>query len=320
LRVVWISHPHADHHLGVVSLILERAQLLRAHTQSILDETATIEPLVVIAPLSVGRYLDNVFETLSLSKKDFVFLAHELFLVQDVCQACDPLSPSLSLSATERYSGVVVEDDKMAAKKRPRVDEFLDGSSLTQSLTVEMSTGTFTALPSHHATALHILKRLSVQSLESVPVEHCAQAYGLVLSVGSNNSEQPWTLVYSGDTRPCTQLVLRGRNASILIHEATFEDDAAAEALSKRHCTIGEALQVAQSMFAQRTLLTHFSQRYHGLPSQLRAPAVFHMVALDFLSLSARDLAWAPRLTTLLAELFPANVEEDEDTLALAVV
>jgi ribonuclease Z len=48
----------------------------------------------------------------------------------------------------------------------------------------------------------------------------------------------------------------------VLIHEATFEDDMAAQARAKKHSTVGEALGVAREMGAGLVVLTHFSQRY----------------------------------------------------------
>ena len=38
------------------------------------------------------------------------------------------------------------------------------------------------------------------------------------------------------------------------------------QAISKRHSTTEEALQVAADMGAYRTILTHFSQRYPKIP------------------------------------------------------
>ena len=52
----------------------------------------------------------------------------------------------------------------------------------------------------------------------SVPVEHCSDAHGLVLRAAAG-----WSLVFSGDTRPCAALATAGRGATLLVHEATFE-------------------------------------------------------------------------------------------------
>merc|ERR1712176_580184 len=44
IMVVWISHPHADHHLGIIRLLQERRAM---------------EPLILIAPVSILAYLDE---------------------------------------------------------------------------------------------------------------------------------------------------------------------------------------------------------------------------------------------------------------------
>jgi len=58
-----------------------------------------------------------------------------------------------------------------------------------------------------------------------------------------------------------------------------MECGGALQAVSKRHSTTEEALQVAASMGAYRTILTHFSQRYPKIPVGIPTSGV----ALDFL-------------------------------------
>ncbi len=56
-----------------------------------------------------------------------------------------------------------------------------------------------------------------------------------------------WSLVYSGDTRPSdalTQLGGEGGGCTVLIHEATFDEEKANEAVKKKHSTVNEALMV----------------------------------------------------------------------------
>jgi len=50
---------------------------------------------------------------------------------------------------------------------------------------------------------------------------------------------------FSGDTRPCKKLNAAGEGASVLIHEATFEDDLVQEAIEKNHSTTAEAIGAA---------------------------------------------------------------------------
>ena len=82
---------------------------------------------------------------------------------------------------------------------------------------------------------------------QSVGVQHCAGAQGLVLG-----HSQGWKLVYSGDTRPCAALVAAGRGATLHTHEATFESGLQHHAAAKGHSTLTEALGVAHAMGAYR--------------------------------------------------------------------
>jgi ribonuclease Z len=51
--------------------------------------------------------------------------------------------------------------------------------------------------------------------------------------------------VYSGDTRPCSDLVQAGQGATVLIHEATFDESKQLDAIDKKHSTTAEALEVS---------------------------------------------------------------------------
>lgn len=61
-------------------------------------------------------------------------------------------------------------------------------------------------------------------------------AYGVVLDFAGSALDRaaPFRLVYSGDTRPCEDLVVAGAEADLLIHEATHSDDLIAKARSDR--------------------------------------------------------------------------------------
>lgn len=104
-------------------------------------------------------------------------------------------------------------------------------------------------------------KKISLPSLhlemEFVPVCHPMHSHGIILYY-----KDKWKLVYSGDTRPCRDLVRAGKDASLLIHEATFDDSMQVNAVARLHSTKSEAIQVARHMNAAFMMLTHFSQRY----------------------------------------------------------
>ena len=92
-------------------------------------------------------------------------------------------------------------------------------------------------------------------------VSHCfhAQAVTLTFPTGFKFS-------YSGDCRPSSDFVEIGRGSTVLLHEATFEDERRGDALAKKHSTTSEAIAVGKQMGASRIILTHFSQRYSKIP------------------------------------------------------
>lgn len=51
-------------------------------------------------------------------------------------------------------------------------------------------------------------------------------------------------------------------DATVLIHEATFDDSLVKEAIRRRHSTTGDAIRIGKRMNAKHLILTHFSQRY----------------------------------------------------------
>jgi ribonuclease Z len=145
-------------------------------------------------------------------------------------------------------------------------------------------------------------------SWQCVRVRHCFDAFGLVLE-----HCQGWKVVVSGDTQPCEQLVRAGAGATLLVHEATFSCDREADAAAKRHCTVGQALAVAERMGAWRVVLTHFSQRYSRYAPELdslaagaaaRAVPVFDGVRVHF-----QDLWTLPLVTRALMRFATEGAE-----------
>jgi hypothetical protein len=71
---------------------------------------------------------------------------------------------------------------------------------------------------------------------------------------------------YSGDCRPSKTFAEIGKGSTVLLHEATFDDEMHRDADAKKHSTTSEAIGVGLAMEARRILLTHFSQRYQKIP------------------------------------------------------
>lgn len=82
---------------------------------------------------------------------------------------------------------------------------------------------------------------------------------------------------------------------SFAVAAAAASRGAQADAVSKRHSTVSEAVALALgAMRAHRCVLTHFSQRYPELPDLPQNVSARVLVACDLLSVTLGQLAWAP--------------------------
>lgn len=97
--------------------------------------------------------------------------------------------------------------------------------------------------------------------LAACNVIHCSGAMGVAVTFPTG-----FKVAYSGDCRPTRSFVEIGKGATVLLHEATFDDELRGDAQAKGHSTTSEAIGVGIAMGARRVLLTHFSQRYQKIP------------------------------------------------------
>lgn len=69
-------------------------------------------------------------------------------------------------------------------------------------------------------------------------------------------------IVYSGDTRPCKQMIELSKEADILIHESTFNNSHFDKAYETGHSTAAMAADIAKDAEVKKLVLTHLSTRY----------------------------------------------------------
>jgi ribonuclease Z len=96
------------------------------------------------------------------------------------------------------------------------------------------------------------------------------------------------SVAYCLDTRPCAMSVELARDVDLLIHEATYTEEFAAEAQQYGHSTAAQAARTARDAGAHRLLVTHFSTRYPDpTPLLQEARAIFPdtLVAEDLMEI-----------------------------------
>jgi ribonuclease Z len=241
LSVIFISHIHADHHLGLLTLLYERDVALAAANE------LNSARLVIVGPQQLGRWLEDYRKALH---GDTVPVATFTF-----CDARSLTEPQASES-----------------------NFFADNYGL---------------------------------DIGCVEVIHCPNSYGIVIC----DKIKEWSVVYSGDTRPCRALAQAGQKATLAIHEATLDDSMGQEAIDKNHSTTSEALTVCgEWMGAWRTILTHFSQRYPRVPllddstmNGLRRNRA--TIAFDLMRVNFADLAHIPEVMPAVREAFTAELK-----------
>ncbi|BFI40606.1 ribonuclease Z [Marchantia polymorpha subsp. ruderalis] len=302
LKMVWISHIHADHHTGLARILSVRRQLL--------EEQGNFTPILVIGPKQLKRYLD-AYERLEDLGMEFLDCSQTTFEAESAASmAWDsaPEGPASQGSATKTTTGLLRPSEKRPGRGQLRNFWLQTGFNFQAGLD-----------EGGRAKLKDTLSSLGLAYLVSVPVVHCPHAFGVVLVAEKRPNDvggfQPgWKLVYSGDTRPCRALVEASRGATVLIHEATFDDAMEEEAVAKNHSMTKEAIETGITAGAYRTVLTHFSQRYPKIPVFNESYNDRTCIAFDMMSANLADLPLLPKLLPALKLLFKDDaIPVDED-------
>ena len=155
---------------------------------------------------------------------------------------------------------------------------------------------------------------LGLRRMVSTPVVHCAHAFALTMESEATCAEtgEGWKLVYSGDTRPCQNVTNAARGATVLVHEATFEDGMEEDAVKKRHSTVGEAVKVGVDAGVPHGVDALRSAVPEGavFKGGQRVGVAFDLMRLDFKT----GLPRVPSFLEAARSLFPE--EEDAETPA----
>ncbi|KAF3699769.1 Zinc phosphodiesterase ELAC protein 2 [Channa argus] len=153
-----------------------------------------------------------------------------------------------------------------------------------------------------------LLKTNDLEKFQTCLVRHCKNAFAC-----SFTHQSGWKLAFSGDTMPCDAFVHIGKNATLLIHEATLEDGLEAEAVEKRHSTTSQAIGIGMKMNADFIMLNHFSQRYAKIPlfSEVFSDKVG--ISFDHMRICLEDFKVIPKLIPALKTLFAEEIGEMEE-------
>ncbi|KAL8734611.1 MAG: hypothetical protein Q9181_003145 [Wetmoreana brouardii] len=228
LKMIWISHMHADHHLGTASVIKAWYEA----NDGPVNQSPDLDP-VREEPIDLVKFLQQ-------DRKLFVFGGKHMGRWLEEYSSVEDIGYSRLVSITTKP----------------------DKSPYSQDYSYMEWRGAQVGFQTRDESINEALKQATgLANLATCYVDHCvgAQAISVKFPTGFKFS-------YSGDCRPSSRFVQIGRGSTVLVHEATFDDQMQNDAKAKKHSTMSEAIGVAQAMGAKRLILTHFSQRYQKLP------------------------------------------------------
>ncbi|KLT46439.1 Metallo-hydrolase/oxidoreductase, partial [Cutaneotrichosporon oleaginosum] len=300
LRLIFISHMHADHHLGLAQILKDRF------------DNGVHSKLYLVAPYPIALQLEETAWWQQGVPREA--LENVVYLSTNRLKSgWVPDEREFSLSARPDWSSVPRHPEQLVTEEG-MVADVAAGKRKWPFENVFRFHPATNARAAEHTRAL--LRDLRLSEIWTPNVTHRGAAWGMVLS-----GVDGWKVVYSGDTKPSEALVDAGRGATVLIHEATLGDDEAEDAEAKGHSTFGQAIEAGRRMGARYVILNHFSQRYPKIPKlpapepveeggEVHAPAGPTVaISFDFMSLRVADTWKMSHFTEPLNMLY-AEAEE----------
>ena len=233
LKLVWISHLHADHHLGLASII-------KAWHTAVYGDPQDMKPNEDKSP-------DQLTDPIK-----------DLEQQQGLCV----MAESTMLQWLKEYSEIENFGYNRVVPICVNPTTFDESNNIITPTKFEWNDTSLGFKTADSRVNTVMRKITGLANLQSVYVLHCAGAKAVSMTWPSGLK-----ISYSGDCRPSKRFTIIGRDSTVLIHEATFDDALSGDAEAKRHSTTREAIGVGLEMRAKRIILTHFSQRYSKIPA-----------------------------------------------------
>ncbi|CAL6314846.1 unnamed protein product [Bathycoccus prasinos] len=296
LKMIWISHHHPDHCLGILAILDARYEALRQQASSS-TTTSTLTtpppPLLIVGPTPIQKW----FETIEVPSFKYTFVK------SSALQARGGIGGPFHISIMNKPG---------LTHPPPPPPPLSKGSSSSLQ-------------PKHPDVAAYVAQTINCEQIVSVPVTHCPEAFAIILR-GLFTTKR--SVAYSGDCTPSKDFAKAAYAVDILIHEATFGNSLWSHAKKKKHCTTEEALRVGRESNAKTVCLTHFSQRY---PKDIFAPSSSsspsppqyqqnqHVFACAFDGMRVKWEDWdllkshRERISEVLSLATPENVEREEE-------
>lgn len=227
LTLIHLSHLHADHHLGMISIINKWFEL----------NSGSDKKLYLIIP---WQFITFVNDWYSLETQ----YNHAVDLTRLQMFSCEDF----------------LKEGRLPEYQKLTIDEFEQAYDCGDR---HRSINKAPLHPVDNDAIAQMYEAIGLVSISTVRALHCAWAYSSTFRfILDSNRDQHFTISFSGDTRPNPKFCSIGHKSDLLIHEASLDSFWIDEAIAKKHTAMIEAVGVCQLMQCPKLLLTHFSTRY----------------------------------------------------------
>lgn len=258
LNIIYISHFHFDHHLGIFEVLRKRKDALKRLNISPLEN-----PLFLLIPKNLSIWIHNFLAFIEKIDNFHILFTSELCM-----------------------------NNLEHKKEIPSI--YKDSESL-QYMNIASSDG-FEASP-NFSNCIKLfndfLALKNITTFKTIRTNHCSESHALIFEHKDNIK-----IAYSGDTRPCLDLINHAKNATLLIHEATFLNDQ--DAKESSHCSISETIDIVRKVKPWRTIITHFSGKNDNFQISRYSGSDEIVVARDHMRMKLGDLEFMPKINDCL--------------------
>ncbi|KAI5175181.1 ribonuclease Z [Nematocida sp. LUAm1] len=234
LHSVLLTHRHADHILGVFSVI--RRANKEGNKYILLLGDKSIIPALHYFQLSC-IFIEN----------------HENLIISSYKNT---RTINITTEKQQLFSSISLEYPKTNIQLSISINITSPQDPIFFPINIPYTTTTYSNTP-YSNTQLS-----NISSIRMCKANHIFNSYSYRVDTKENIN---FSISYSGDTLPNKEFSILSEKVDLMIHEATFEDEEIHKASSTKHSTVSGAIKVFKDSKASSLVLTHISQRYKAL-------------------------------------------------------